>query len=396
MLQPRVGAAAISRAALSVEQLARALGAELDLSRLQPLNPGSSQQEPSQQMDPAERAQLELAYAVQRLRPIDHVASLEQATPSSLVFVEDEAAVAMAARSQAGAILVAPAHAPALLTEQARSGGPTLAALLLTTQPRFHFAKAAQLLRTPDAQRGVHASAVVAPGVQLAARVSVGPLAVIEQGAVIGAGTSIGAGTVIGAGVVLGAECRIYPRVVIYPGTTLGDHVVVHAGAVLGSDGFGYVRDRETGAYLQFPQQGRLVIEDHVEIGANATVDRGALEETRLARGTKLDNLVHVGHNVQVGEDVVIAAQTGISGSSKVGRGAVIAGQVGIADHVTIGEEVILGAQCGVPSGKRLLGAGILFWGTPARPIRQYLRELATLARLTARSPGKPAADQGQ
>ena len=129
----------------------------------------------------------------------------------------------------------------------------------------------------------------------------------------------IGSGSVIGAGVRIGSNCRIYPRVVIYPGATLGDRVVVHAGAVLGADGFGYVRDRTTGEYTQFPQQGTLVIEDDVEIGANTTIDRGALEETRIARGTKLDNLIHIGHNCSIGSNVVIAAQTGISGSSAVG-----------------------------------------------------------------------------
>jgi UDP-3-O-[3-hydroxymyristoyl] glucosamine N-acyltransferase len=167
---------------------------------------------------------------------------------------------------------------------------------------------------------------------------------------------------------------------------TLGDRVVVHAGAVLGADGFGYVRDAATGEYLQFPQQGTLVIEDDVEIGANSTVDRGALEETRIARGVKLDNLVHVGHNVSIGKNVVIAAQTGVSGSSVIGDDAIVGGQVGIADHVEIGEKVILGAQAGIPSRKKLRGPGIVFWGTPARPIKDYLKELAALARLTRAS----------
>jgi UDP-3-O-[3-hydroxymyristoyl] glucosamine N-acyltransferase len=176
---------------------------------------------------------------------------------------------------------------------------------------------------------------------------------------------------------------------VLYAGVQLGARVVVHAGAVLGSAGFGYVRDTQTGEYLQFPQQGSLVIEDDVEIGANSTIDRGALEETRIGRGVKIDNLVHVGHNVRIARNVVIAAQTGISGSSSIGAGAVVAGQVGIADHVAIGEGVILGAQCGVPSNKQIRGPGVLFWGTPARPITQYLKELATLARLTRNRGGR-------
>jgi UDP-3-O-[3-hydroxymyristoyl] glucosamine N-acyltransferase len=151
---------------------------------------------------------------------------------------------------------------------------------------------------------------------------------------------------------------------------------------VLGSDGFGYVRDQQTGRYEAFPQIGVLIIQDDVEIGANTTIDRGALGQTIIRRGTKIDNLVHIGHNVDVGEDIVIAAQTGISGSTVVEKNAVIAGQVGLADHVHIGEGVILGAQCGVPSNKIVRGKGELFWGTPARPIKEYLKQLAILARL--------------
>jgi UDP-3-O-[3-hydroxymyristoyl] glucosamine N-acyltransferase len=156
----------------------------------------------------------------------------------------------------------------------------------------------------------------------------------------------------------------------------------VHAGAVLGSDGFGFVRDEQSGRYAKFPQIGRLEIGDDVEIGANSAVDRGALDATVIGRGTKLDNMVHVGHNVRIGENVVIAAQTGISGSAVIEDGVVVAGQVGIADHVTVESGAILGAQCGVPTGKVIRGKGILFWGTPARPIKQYLKELAVLARL--------------
>jgi UDP-3-O-[3-hydroxymyristoyl] glucosamine N-acyltransferase len=162
--------------------------------------------------------------------------------------------------------------------------------------------------------------------------------------------------------------------------------VVIHAGVVLGADGFGYVRDSATGSYTQFPQQGTLTIEDDVEIGANTTIDRGALGETRIRRGTKIDNLVHIGHNCDIGEDVVIAALTGISGSSSVGKGAIIAGQVGIGDHAHIGPGVILGGQAGVLSGKTItndgLKPGTVLWGTPARPLKHVLRELAVLARL--------------
>jgi UDP-3-O-[3-hydroxymyristoyl] glucosamine N-acyltransferase len=183
---------------------------------------------------------------------------------------------------------------------------------------------------------------------------------------------------------------------VLYAGTTLGDRVIVHGGAVLGADGFGYVRDDISGAYTQFPQQGTLVIEDDVEIGANSTVDRGALRETRIRRGTKIDNLVHVGHNCDIGEDVILVALTGISGSSSVGDSAVIAGQVGIGDHVHIGPGVILGGQAGVLSGKTVTNEGLgikpgtVLWGTPARPLKQVLREQAILSRLTKRPRSTP------
>ncbi len=219
-------------------------------------------------------------------------------------------------------------------------------------------------------------------GCKLPQCVSIGAHASVEEGASIGAATIIGSGAVIGAGVRIGSNCHIYPRVVIYPGATLGDRVVVHAGAVLGADGFGYVRDRTNGEYTQFPQQGTLVIEDDVEIGANTTIDRGALEETRIGRGTKLDNLIHIGHNCSIGRNVVIAAQTGISGSSAVGDGAILGGQVGMGDHAMVGPGVILGGQAGILPKKKLLGPGIVFWGTPAKPVRQYLKELAMLARL--------------
>ncbi len=186
----------------------------------------------------------------------------------------------------------------------------------------------------------------------------------------------------IGAKAIIGRNCDLYPNVTIYPGVRLGDRVIVHSGAVLGSDGFGYVRDQATGRYEKFPQVGKLEIEDDVEIGANTTIDRGALDVTRIARGAKIDNLVHIGHNCQIGEDVVIAAQTGLSGSAVLENGVVVAGQVGIADHVRIEAGAILGAQCGVPSKKVIRGKGVVFWGTPARPIQQYLKELAVLARL--------------
>lgn len=307
------------------------------------------------------------------------VASAQAATPETIAFAEDAEALAAALASRAGAVIASPALAPV------SPGKP----LLLAAQPRLLFARAARLLRPAEPGTGIHPAAIVHPSAVLAENVSVGACAVIEQLARIGACTRIGAGAVIAPGVRIGPHCRIYPRVVIYSGTELGSHVVVHAGAVLGSDGFGYVRDAVTGEYLQFPQQGRLIVEDAVEIGANTTIDRGALEQTRIGRGVKIDNLVHLGHNVRVGNNVVIAAQTGVSGSSSIGAGSVVGGQVGIGDHATVGDQVILGSGSGVLTHKKVKGPGVVFWGRPARPLRQYLRELAALARLARSSDGK-------
>jgi UDP-3-O-[3-hydroxymyristoyl] glucosamine N-acyltransferase len=306
------------------------------------------------------------------------VASPSPASASSLVFAENEAALHDALASRAAAVLVGRQLGERHTIHPEKP-------LLLVAQPKLAFARAARLLRPAERPSGADPAALVASSATLAEDVWVGPGAVIEANTAIGARTSIDAGVIVGAGVRIGSDCHLYPRVVLYPGTALGDRVIVHAGAVLGSDGFGYVRDSATGEYTQFPQQGRLVIEDDVEIGANTTIDRGALEETRIGRGTKLDNLVHVGHNVTIGRNVVIAAQTGVSGSSTIGEGAIVGGQVGIADHVEIGPGAILGAQAGIPSGKRIHGPGVIFWGTPARPIKDYLKELATLARLTRR-----------
>lgn len=314
---------------------------------------------------------------------VSGISTIENARTFELVFAESSAAVIEALACRAGMIVLEPG---------AVEEYPRGKCIIEADQPRLWFAQAAKLLAEPPLDAGIHATATVPSDVFLAPGVVVGPGAVIGSHARVGMRTRIEAGAVIGEGVEIGAHCHIYPRAVIYPGTTLGDRVVVHAGAVLGADGFGYVRDSKSGAYTQFPQQGTLVIENDVEIGANSTIDRGALQETRIRRGTKIDNLVHVGHNCDIGEDVILVALTGISGSSSVGKGAVIAGQVGIGDHAHVGPGVILGGQAGVLSGKTVTNEGLkpgtVLWGTPARPLRQVLREQATLARL-ARRPGK-------
>jgi len=313
----------------------------------------------------------------------------ERVTTTELLFAEDAETAAAAIGSPAGAVVVKAG------LEFSCEKNPDIA-VVEADQPKLWFARAAKKLRPKIECGWIHETAVIGEGAMLASGVTVGPHAVIGKNAVVGDETRIEAGAVIGEGVRIGAHCRICPRVVIYSGTTIGDRVVLHAGAVLGADGFGYVRDAATGAYTQFPQQGTLVIEDDVEIGANSTVDRGALGETRVRRGAKFDNLVHVAHNCDIGEDVILVALAGISGSSTIGKGAVIAGQVGIGDHVHIGPGVILGGQAGVFSGSTVtndgLKPGTVHWGTPARPLREVLREQATLARLAKKSGKSPKA----
>lgn len=304
---------------------------------------------------------------------VSGIASLSSATHGDLVFVESVKYLTHAMNSRASAVIAG---------EFARNGTHAKP-VLIAVQPRLAFARAAQWLdisHQPPA--GIHATAVIDPKAKFAKDVAIEERAVVRANVEIGEGSRIGANCIVGPDVTIGKNCRLFPNVTIYPQVRLGDRVVIHAGAVLGSDGFGYVPDAKTGRYEKFPQIGRLEIEDDVEIGANSTIDRGALDVTRIRRGTKIDNLVHVGHNVDIGEDVVVAAQTGVSGSSVIENGVIIGGQVGIADHVHIEAGAILGAQSGIPSNKVIRGKGIVFWGTPARPIKEYLKDLAILARL--------------
>ncbi len=311
-------------------------------------------------------------------REIARVASLAAARDSELSFVEDVKFAEEAKKSEAGALIVGEDCVEALQ-------GKTL---IVVRNPRLEFARAWDLLAGEEKMgAGVHASAVVDSSAKLGEGVSVGALAFVGPSVTIGRNSRIGPGSVLLGNAEIGEDCELVARVTVYPQTKIGNRVTVHAGAVLGSDGFGFVPD-EQGQYHKFPQTGRLEIGDDVEIGANATIDRGALDATVIERGVKLDNLVHVGHNVRLAENVVSAAQTGISGSSVVEKNVLIGGQVGIADHVTIEEGAILGAQAGIPSNKVIRGKGVVFWGTPARPIREYLKELAVLARLRKKDAG--------
>jgi UDP-3-O-[3-hydroxymyristoyl] glucosamine N-acyltransferase len=284
---------------------------------------------------------------------VAEIAAIDNAGTGSVVFAVDQTALVAALESNAGVIL---ANAKLRVAE-----GPLDSRVLWVAEARYAFAVVGRRLNGRGFTAGVHSSAVIGADVT------------------IGEGTWVGPGAAVEDGVRIGKDCNIQAQVTIYSGTVIGDRVVVQAGAVLGSTGFGYARDPQSGEYVLFPQQGRLYVEDDVEIGANTTIDRGALGETRIGRGTKIDNLVHIAHNCRIGRNVIIAAQTGISGSSVVEDGAILGGQVGIGEHATVGKGVILGGGAGVLSGKKMHGAGEVFWGRPARPLKEYLRDLARL-----------------
>ena len=296
------------------------------------------------------------------------VAAPERAGPKHLIYI-DAAKHAERATGSAATCVVA--------GEGVSLTGKTV---LRSAQPKVAFARAAAiLLERPPIAGGIHPTALVAPLARVGANVGIGPYAVIGEDTRIGDGTQIGAHTVIGAGCSIGENCLIHPRVTFYAGVRIGHRVEVHSGAVLGADGFGYAFDGER--YWKFPQAGIVEIADDVEIGANATVDRGSLDDTRIGEGVKLDNLVHVGHNVQIGVHTVVAAQTGISGSSKLGHHVVCGGQVGIADHCTLEDRSIAGAQAGIPTGKTIR-SGQTVWGTPARPLDKFKEAYVWFARL--------------
>jgi UDP-3-O-[3-hydroxymyristoyl] glucosamine N-acyltransferase len=284
---------------------------------------------------------------------LHRVSALGDATPDSVIFAQDDLALERAIQSRAGAIL---ARQGDFQTDDPR--------VLWVRDPRFAMALVGKAFAAKNDSPLIDARAMIHPA------------------ASIGERTHVGAGAVIEAGAVVGEDCSIAANVTISHGVHLGHRVVVQPGAVLGSLGFGYARDPQTGEHLLFPQQGSLIIEDDVEIGANTTIDRGALGETRIGRGTKIDNLVHIGHNCIIGKNVVIAAQVGLSGSCTIDDNVIIAGQVGLGDHVHIGPGVILGGQSGVYPGKTVTGRGQIFAGTPAEPRTEYLKSLARIRRL--------------
>jgi UDP-3-O-[3-hydroxymyristoyl] glucosamine N-acyltransferase len=296
------------------------------------------------------------------------VAAPERASPHDLIYVE-KAKHAERARASAAICVMA--------TENVPSPGKVV---LRSPHPKVAFAKAAALIlgKAPIAS-GIHPTAIVAPLARISQNAGIGPFAVIGEDTHVGQGTQIGAHSVIGAGCWIGDRCRIHPRVTLYAGVRIGHRVEIHSGAVIGADGFGYAEGE--GRYWKFPQAGIVEIADDVEIGANTTVDRGSLDDTRIAAGVKLDNLVHIGHNCQIGEHTVMAAQVGLSGSCEFGKHVVVGGQAGFGEQCCLEDGAVIGGQSGVLGGKTIR-SGQTVWGTPARPLAKFKEQFAWQARL--------------
>jgi len=297
---------------------------------------------------------------------IHGVAELEAAAAGEITFVEkpgEEKFAGLIKQTKASCLIVP--HDTEIETS---------IPLLLVKNPKLAFAKIAEVLhplkkRAPE----IHSSAVIAESAQIGDGVFIGAFVCVGENSRIGDGSQLRAGAKVGDNVKVGKNCVLDPNVFIEDNCTLGDNVILHSGVAIGTDGFGFVRDDER--YIKFPQIGTVVIEDDVEIGANSCIDRGALGETRIGRGTKIDNLVQIAHNVQIGERVVIAAQTGISGSTVIESDAVIGGQVGMGDHARVLSGAIIGSQAGVLPGK-IVRAGV-WWGTPVQPLEEYKRQNA-------------------
>jgi UDP-3-O-[3-hydroxymyristoyl] glucosamine N-acyltransferase len=299
---------------------------------------------------------------------VSEAAPLDSATAGQLAFVASVKAAATALQSTACLI------APTIYTR------PASQTVIRAENPRAAFARALALLYPPETPRpSVHRSACIEASASLHPTVEIGPHVVVGAHSVIAAGVRLAAGCAIGAHVRIGANARLYPNVTLYDGVRIGGNAIIHSGAVIGADGFGFAR--EGGRYQKFPQVGTVEIGDDCEIGANTCIDRAALGVTHIGNGVKLDNLVHIAHNCRIGDNVVIAAQTGLSGGITVEDDAVIGGQVGIGDKARIERGAVLRSGCGVLTSK-IVRAGQVVWGTPARPLKEYLEQLALMAKL--------------
>ncbi len=294
------------------------------------------------------------------------IAAVDQATPRDITFITQKRYARLAEHSQAAAFLVSP--------EYAQIPRP----LIIVPHPYLAYARVASLFAPPRRRwPGVSNLAYLGQDVVLGQDVAIAPLVYLGDRARLGDRVTLMPGCIIGNDVEIGADTYVYPNVTILDRCRLGARVIIHSGTVIGSDGFGFI-PTESGNY-KIPQLGRVVIEDDVEVGANCTIDRGALGETRLCRGAKLDNLVHLAHNVTVGEDSLLVAQVGVAGSTKLGKKVALGGQVGLVGHIELADGVQVGAQAGVTHS---LSAGQVVLGSPARPHKEFLTLNAHFARL--------------
>jgi UDP-3-O-[3-hydroxymyristoyl] glucosamine N-acyltransferase len=300
---------------------------------------------------------------------IERIAELINADQSEIAYVENEKLLGAAAESKASCLIVKDGLAEKFPERT----------LIEVKNPKLAFSLIGAALHPPVRREAtIHPTAVVAENADVALTAYVGPNVCVGEYARVGPYTRLEAGVVLGANVTVGDDCVLHPNVVLYDGVSIGNRVILHAGVCLGADGFGYVR-HDLG-YQKFPQIGTVVIEDDVEIGAHTCVDRAALGRTRIGRGTKLDNMVHVGHNCDIGERVVIAAQTGISGSVVIEDDAVIGGQVGFGDHTRVQSGAVIGSKAGILPGK-IVRPGV-WWGIPVQPLDEYKRMNAHINRL--------------
>jgi UDP-3-O-[3-hydroxymyristoyl] glucosamine N-acyltransferase len=299
------------------------------------------------------------------------VAGITDAGPGQITFFANPKYAAEVPRTRASAVIVPRDY----------SGG-SAAALLRTDDPYVGFVQVLRMFSEGSRERpvGVHPTAVVDPSARLGERVSVGALCVVEAGAILGDGVILAPGVFVGRDSVLGDGSYLYPNVTVRENVILGKRVTVHSGSVLGSDGFGYAR--HNGGHEKIPQVGSVVIEDDVEIGANVAIDRATMGATRIGRGVKIDNLVHIAHNVVVGDNTLLVAQVGISGSTQVGKDVTLAGQAGIVGHITIGDRAMVGAQAGVtksvPADTKVSGYPAMEHDR-ARRLNAYARKLPLL-----------------
>src|SRR5262245_4999241 len=302
-------------------------------------------------------------------RQLSKVSGWEEADSSSLIFLEAGAKMGpLPELLPAGCVITAQALV--------HSGWNAI----ISDVPKLDFARAAQLLCPRPVGTGLcHGTSVISSEARIGKNVDIGPYVSVGAGSFIGDECILQTGVVVETDCRIGAQCILHPGVVVYPGAEIGNRVTLHAGVVVGGDGFGYIFDGQR--QEKFPQAGKVVIEDDVEIGCNTAIDRGSLGTTRISAGAKIDNLVQIAHNVQIGRGVVIAAQTGISGSTVIEDFAIIGGQVGFGDHARVESGAIIGSKAGVLPGK-VVRRGEVYWGVPVRPLREYKHLNALFGRL--------------